>query len=701
MSKSYQINFTDLVNKGFIQVDPNTVNTETSLKLPGRTTSDYGELVLENLLHLLENFANNNPPGSPIEGQLWYDTTIGVDQLKVYDGTQFVSASNIKKTNSQPPSTESNIGDLWVDTTNQQLRLYNGNEWLLIGPDFSKGTETGTKDEIIIDITDTPRTVVTTFVNSKRLLIVSNDEFRPKQSIGFGVIKPGINIATDLKYYGNAEVAESLFVANEGNILAANFARRDKDNTFTRPIRIQNNGGISVGETPTIQMSVIQSNAVVRNLASGGNIEFRLTNNNFSNSVLTLLSNGNVGINKTNPTQVLDVVGNIQTSGKLFIDNTDDIIQTSTALIVNGTANIKQDLEIEGNTTLLGNLETADIVPGQSGRNIGTNNLRYNNIFAQSITADSFSGESFNGNLLGNATTATSWQSNVTLRFNGDVEATEGDIVFGTQGTIGIKPITLTLTPEFITNQTETTTIDVDDEILIIRETNGVDVIRKVKQEVLVSTVELIPVGMIIPFAGDVLPTDADGRTQWLFCDGSIVSQSAYNRLFTIIGTKFNGFITDPDFLPLQQFRLPDLRGRFPLGNTQMLNSGPAALGTNFSNTSFDTDSVVNDQEASQIGAKGGSATKTIEVENLPEHQHTLGDLDPDNETAFYASTNIAESDLPPGTDIDTQGSNLVGDLPGSSISRTGGVTENTGEDFSVVNPYQTINYIIYTGVST
>lgn len=695
MSNSYQINFTDLVNKGFIQVDPNTVNTETSLKLPGRTKSDYGELVLENLLHLLENFANNNPPTNPVEGQLWYDTTIGVDQLKVYDGTQFVSASNIKKTNSQPLSTESNIGDLWVDTTNQQLRLYNGNQWILVGPDIALDT--------IIDITNISRTVATTVVDNKKLLIVSDIEFTPKTTIpGFNIIKAGVNIAAGLKYFGTAESAENLIVPNEGLVLSSNFARRDKDNTFTRPIRIQNNGGISVGETPTLQLSVIQSNAVFRNSASGGDIQFRLTNNNFTNSVLTLLSNGNVGINKTNPTQVLDVVGNIQTSGKLIINNTDDIIQPSTALIVNGTANIKQDLEIEGNTTLLGNLETADIVPGQSGRNIGTNNLRYNNIFAQSITADSFSGESFNGNLLGNATTATSWTSNVTLRFNGDVEATEGDIVFGTEGAFGIdgiKPITLTLTPEFITNQTETTTIDVDDEILIIRETNGIDVIRKVKQEVLVSTVELIPVGMIIPFAGDVLPTDADGRTQWLFCDGSIVSQSAYNRLFTIIGTKFNGFITDPDFLPNLQFRLPDLRGRFPLGNVQMLNSGPAALDTNFSNTSFDTDSVINDPESSELGAIDGSATKIIEINNLPEHQHTL---EGPNGTRFYASTNIENADEPAGY-VDDQAPDMRGNLPGSSVAQTGGIEGSTTvqEPLSVANPYQTINYIIYTGVPT
>ena len=40
---------------------------------------------------MLENFANANPPSNPVEGQLWYDTTAGIDQLKymmVHNGYQ-------------------------------------------------------------------------------------------------------------------------------------------------------------------------------------------------------------------------------------------------------------------------------------------------------------------------------------------------------------------------------------------------------------------------------------------------------------------------------------------------------------------------------------------------------------------------------------------------------------------------------------
>ena len=36
-------------------------------------------------------------PTNPVEGQLWYDTTAGGEQLKVYDGTTWVASGGLKK----------------------------------------------------------------------------------------------------------------------------------------------------------------------------------------------------------------------------------------------------------------------------------------------------------------------------------------------------------------------------------------------------------------------------------------------------------------------------------------------------------------------------------------------------------------------------------------------------------------------------
>jgi hypothetical protein len=59
----------------------------TSLNLVGKNVSGYGFYQNTNFVHLLENFAKNTSPDSPLKGQLWYDST--VNALKVYDGESF------------------------------------------------------------------------------------------------------------------------------------------------------------------------------------------------------------------------------------------------------------------------------------------------------------------------------------------------------------------------------------------------------------------------------------------------------------------------------------------------------------------------------------------------------------------------------------------------------------------------------------
>src|SRR6056300_1063463 len=104
---AYTVQYTDLSQKGTIIVEDNTINQQTSLDLPGRKTTAYGTAIAENFLHLLENFAFNTAPTNRVEGQLWYDTTPGVDQLKIYDGTNWVSASGLKKATTQPEANQS------------------------------------------------------------------------------------------------------------------------------------------------------------------------------------------------------------------------------------------------------------------------------------------------------------------------------------------------------------------------------------------------------------------------------------------------------------------------------------------------------------------------------------------------------------------------------------------------------------------
>lgn len=72
-----------------------SINTQaTSLVLVGRGTTEYGERLWNNLVHLLENFAGSAQPTSPLTGQTWYDTQSGV--LKVYNGAVFTGVAKVE-----------------------------------------------------------------------------------------------------------------------------------------------------------------------------------------------------------------------------------------------------------------------------------------------------------------------------------------------------------------------------------------------------------------------------------------------------------------------------------------------------------------------------------------------------------------------------------------------------------------------------
>lgn len=60
---------------GTIVVNDSTLNNQTSLNLPGRNYSGYGEPINQDLVNLLQNFASANEPSGAIPGQLWFNTT--------------------------------------------------------------------------------------------------------------------------------------------------------------------------------------------------------------------------------------------------------------------------------------------------------------------------------------------------------------------------------------------------------------------------------------------------------------------------------------------------------------------------------------------------------------------------------------------------------------------------------------------------
>jgi microcystin-dependent protein len=110
-------------------------------------------------------------------------------------------------------------------------------------------------------------------------------------------------------------------------------------------------------------------------------------------------------------------------------------------------------------------------------------------------------------------------------------------------------------------------------------------------------------IGMIKMFVGDYAPQD------YLLCNGQTLLVQEYAALYSIIGTRYGG-------TPNQNFKLPDLRGRMPIGMGTGVNP---ALTTR------------------QLGESGGTETVTLNVTQIPPHTHTYNALSGNREATSPA----------------------------------------------------------------
>jgi len=685
---SYQVRFTD-TTKTPLTVEDQTINSEKSLTFVGKNYPGYAQYIAENFLHILENFAKSSQPSNPITGQLWFNTTVGIENgLKVYNGTNWVSSGHVKKSTTAP--TTGVIGDLWVDTDNQQLKLYNGSSWILVGPEYTSGSTTGAKFESIIDTTDLARPVLKMFVNGECVSIISERDFTPKAALlGYATIKQGINISTKNfnsssggnKLWGTAEKADALVVGTAA-VAAVNFLRKDEASVTNFQLSVRNNTGVSIGGDLSLSISIENNAAVISNKISGSSIDFKVKGTS-TDPIVRIDSSTNVGFNKTNPGETVDVHGNIRTDGQLKITGTDDTSSLTTGSITTaGGASIAKLLRVGNGLTVTGTSSLDAVVPKvDSTHDLGTDTTRWKTVYADDIIADTFTG-SFTGFLTGNISgTANSLQSSTTLSL-GDALDGNGDLLqasdvvgyanvnIGGPGDSTTAVLTGIISSSFIANKAVATDSFVTDELLINRSGS----LKRITKEKFISNIATVPAGAILPFAGATVPTG------YLLCDGSEVLIANFPVLFAAIQYNYKSLSL---LSGVGTFALPDLRGRFPLGKDDM--GGVSA-------------NRVTDVAADQLGGQGGAEEVVIETNNLPEHVHNLkGNAG----SQFYAFAPRTGSP----TDTNAEASNgLTAVGQGQLMVDSGGVFTDdlTSPTLSVpvgiTNHYQAINYIIFTG---
>jgi hypothetical protein len=119
-----------------LQLADGLVDTaHASIKFIGKNVSNYGEIQNENLLWMLEHFARDTPPSNYLDGQLWFDATNGVARLKLRASSQWRQLPTIA-VNATLPSGQT-PGDLWWDTSNNQLLIWTPTGHTLIGPNYT------------------------------------------------------------------------------------------------------------------------------------------------------------------------------------------------------------------------------------------------------------------------------------------------------------------------------------------------------------------------------------------------------------------------------------------------------------------------------------------------------------------------------------------------------------------------------------
>jgi hypothetical protein len=282
-----------------VVLDDGSLNTTTSVTLLGRNYIGYGETQNENFLHLLENFANTNPPSNPIDGQTWFDRS--TKSLNVYTGDAWTPVNSATLSTTQPIATP---GSLWYNTDSSQLFLFSNDQWKLIGPESITGFGiTKFESSTVIDTENTVRPIVKAIIDNTVIAICAKNSFTISLSNeipGFLNINPGINFASGFSItgnlIGNASTASKLAVGKRINGVLF-----DGNNDITiksTTTKILSKGSFIVGENFDGSVDRIWSVDATSSSISN-KIVARDSSGNFSAGVITANLNGNVSGNVT------------------------------------------------------------------------------------------------------------------------------------------------------------------------------------------------------------------------------------------------------------------------------------------------------------------------------------------------------------------------------------------------------------------
>jgi len=312
------------------EIQYSVLDSRTTLTLPGRGTLNYGEYLIDNFVHLLENFAadvepdantniGSSPFGEPLTGQWWYKTLAGQEGFKYYDGTQWTSNLDIDDGALIFRDVEDSNKDIYITASETNLPA-----------PWAGGAN------------NQPGFVIWSQVNPA----VEEPLFRVLSSGGAEQLR--------VEHDGRVETDGALYVKNitsygDNNIFDGNLGIGGGtfDGTVDKTLTVEGDGiqvnsdtannatlvlNSPVGMTSHVDFShggVLKGNITVNDAIAGDPLEL---NSAVANDVVLVTGGGNVGINQVAPSRRLDVVGESEFNGDVYVINSDEIFNNGYGL---------------------------------------------------------------------------------------------------------------------------------------------------------------------------------------------------------------------------------------------------------------------------------------------------------------------------------------------------------------------------------
>jgi hypothetical protein len=209
----------------------------SSLYFIGKDVKDYGTIQNDNFLWLLENFAGTIEPINKVQGQIWFDK--GTLQPKVYDGFEWrtFALTSVGATTSANIS----LGELWFDTSREQLFAKGSSDFVLIGPEVVQGFEKTKFESVkILDTGNQGHACIVMYSDGTILGVVSNDEFDVKNTEAVylaGIIR----IGRGFNFVDGVEVKQEKIFAQqvEDELITGKWAFSSDDGVYIKSAQLK------------------------------------------------------------------------------------------------------------------------------------------------------------------------------------------------------------------------------------------------------------------------------------------------------------------------------------------------------------------------------------------------------------------------------------------------------------------------------